>query len=177
MFRQASYLPIIGNERDLATWFDCQPRSYSTKIMFDPGVLPEVFPQTRERRTRAPLAQGTEPQEAEPAADVAAEAELEPYDEQPTEALPESLVEGFAQALDDTQATGEPVADIATAIANGKAIKAEIIENEDEGRLLVITAEPENTEAMAQPASDIPAKKPAGKGKGKKGTATTSSAD
>ena len=36
------------------------------KIMFEPGVLPEEFPQTRERRTRKPLAQEAQPQEVEP---------------------------------------------------------------------------------------------------------------
>jgi len=30
------------------------------KIIFEPGVLPEVFPQIRERRTRKPMPQGTE---------------------------------------------------------------------------------------------------------------------
>ena len=43
------------------------------KIMFEPGVLPEEFPQARERRTRKSLAQGTENQMAA-AADAAEEA-------------------------------------------------------------------------------------------------------
>lgn len=30
------------------------------KIMLQPGVLPEVFPQKRERRMRKPMPQGTE---------------------------------------------------------------------------------------------------------------------
>ena len=63
------------------------------KIMFAPGVLPEEFPKTRERRTRQPLSQGTEPQEAQPA-----------------EALPPETVEAPARAPADTQAAGrEPV--------------------------------------------------------------------
>ena len=74
MFCQTSYLPIIGNERDLATWCDCQPRSYSTKIMFEPGVLPEEFPQAQERRTRKTVPQETELHEAAPVG----EAETEP---------------------------------------------------------------------------------------------------
>ena len=41
------------------------------KIMFEPGVLPEEFPMTRERRTRTPLAQGAELQ-----ATAVAEAEV-----------------------------------------------------------------------------------------------------
>ena len=80
------------------------------KIMFEPGVLPEEFPQARERKTRQPMPQGTEPQEVAPAADVAeAEMEPQPQDEQTTEALPTSTAEAFAQALEDTQAAGEPV--------------------------------------------------------------------
>ena len=154
------------------------------KIMFEPGVLPEKFPQTRERRTRKPSAQEAQPQEVAPAADMPAEAESQPQDEQATEALPKSVAEAFAQALEDAQAAGEPVADIAAAMADGEAIKAEIIENEGEGRLVVITVEPEAMEAMpepvaataeaeAQPEDSEPAKKPARKGKGKKGAATT----
>ena len=157
------------------------------KIMFEPGVLPEEFPQTRERRTRKPLAQEAQPQEAAPAADIAAEAESQPQDEQATEALPTSVAEAFAQALEDAQAAGEPVADIAAAMADDEAIKAEIIEVEGEGRLVVITVEPGDTAAMleateataeaeAQPEENEPAKKPARKGKGKKGAAATEDA-
>lgn len=43
--------------------------SITFKIMFEPGVLPEEFPQARERKARKPLAQGTEPQEAATAAE------------------------------------------------------------------------------------------------------------
>ena len=157
------------------------------KIMFEPGVLPEEFPQSRERRTRKPLAQEAQPQEAAPAADIAAEAESQPQDEQATEALPTSVAEAFAQALEDAQAAGEPVADIAAAMADDEAIKAEIIEVEGEGRLVVITVEPGDTAAMleateataeaeAQPEENEPAKKPARKGKGKKGAAATEDA-
>ena len=158
------------------------------KIMFEPGVLPEEFPQTRERRTRKPLAQDAQPQEAAPAVDIAAEAESQPHDEQPSESLPAPVVEAFAQALEDAQAAGEPIADIAAAMTDGEAIKAEIIEDEGEGRLVVITVEPEATEvipepveaeakAEAQPEDNEPAKKPARKGKGKKGAASTEDVD
>ena len=71
------------------------------KIMLEPGVLPEEFPQTRERRTRKTLALGTGLLEAVRAADVAAEAEPQPLGEQPTEALPVSVAEVFAKELDD----------------------------------------------------------------------------
>lgn len=162
------------------------------KIIFEPGVLPEVFPQIRGRRTRKPLAQETQPQEAAPEADVAAaeepQQEAQPQDELATEALPTSVAEAFAQALEDAQASGEPVAEITAAMADGEAIRAEIIEDEGEGRLVVITVEPEETVAMpetteataeaeAQPEENEPAKKPARKGKGKKGAAATEEAD
>ena len=149
------------------------------KVMFEPGVLPEEFPQTRERKTRKPLTQEAQPQEAAPATVVEGEMETgpQPLDELATEALPTSVAEAFAQALEDTQAAGEPVADIAAAMADGEAIKVEVIEDEGEGRLLVITAEPEATEATAeaeaQPEDSEPAKKPARKCKGKKGAAAT----
>ena len=154
------------------------------KIMFEPGVLPEEFPQARERRTRKPLPQETQPQI-----------------EQPTEALSTSVAEAFAQALEDAQAAGEPVAEIAEAMADGEIIKAEITEVEGAGQLIVITAETEATEAPespesmpeameataeaiteateapvdteTQPEDSEPAKKPARKGKGKKGMAAT----
>jgi len=167
------------------------------KIMFEPGVLPEEFPQTRERRTRKPLAQEAQPQEAAPEADVAAEVEPQPEEaqpqaEQPTEALPTSVAEAFAQALEDAQAAGEPVTDIVAAMADGEAIKAEIIEVEGEGRLVVIAVEPEAMEvpqapesipevveatvdAEAQPEDSELAKKPTRKGrKGAENTANES---
>ena len=142
------------------------------KIVFEPGVLPEEFPQARERKTRMPMTQDAQPQEAAPAEDVAAEVESQPQDEQANEALPASVVEAFAQALEDAQATG----DIAAAMADGATIKAEVIEDGSEGRLLMITTEPVNTEATALPVSDVPAKKLARKGKGKKGAAATEDA-
>jgi hypothetical protein len=149
------------------------------KIMFEPGILPEEFPQARERKTRQPAPQGAEPQamaaEAETEAEVAEEAA--PQDGQPAEALPAETMEALAQALEDAQTAGEPVADIAAAMADGETIKTEIIEDEATGRVLVITAEPESAEATAQPESDVPAKKPAPKGKGKKGAAPADSAD
>ena len=133
------------------------------KIMFEPGVLPEEFPQARERRTRKSLAQEAQPQETEPAEGV----ELQQLGEQPNEALPASVAEELTQALEDAQAAGEPVADI--------------VEDAGAGQLIVITAEPEATkataEAEAQPENSEPAKKPARKGKGKKGAALADSAE
>jgi hypothetical protein len=82
-------------------------------------------------------------------------------------------MEALAQALEDAQAVGEPVDALAEAVANDEAIKTEVIEDGNKGQLLVITAEPEKTEAMAQPESDVPAKKPMGKNKGKRGAAVS----
>lgn len=154
------------------------------KIMFEPGVLPEEFPHTRERKTRKPLAQEAQTQEAAPTAEAEPQQEPQPQDEQAAEALPKSAAEAFAQVLEGAQAAGEPVADIAAAMVDGEAIKAKIIEDEGEGRLVVITIEPEAMEAMpetveataeaeAQPEDSEPAKKPARKGKEKKGVAAT----
>ncbi|MEA4898516.1 MAG: hypothetical protein VB115_09750 [Christensenellaceae bacterium] len=168
------------------------------KIMFEPGVLPEVFPQARERRTRKPLPQEAQPQEAAPAEIMVAEAEpqQEPVkqDDLPPEGLPASVMEAFAQALEDAQAAGEPVAEIAEAMADGEIIKAEIIEDTGAGQLIVITAEqeampepvetiaeatetPVEPEAEVQPEDNVPAKKPTRKGKGKKDTVATDSAN
>ena len=160
------------------------------KIMFNPGVLPEEFPTERERRTRKSIAQEAQPQEAAPATAVTAEAETElhPQDEQATKALPEAMVEAFAHMLENAQATGKPVADIAAAMVDGEAIKAEIVELEGEERLVVITVEPEameampepleaTTEAKVQPEDSKPAKKPVRKYKGKKSAASMEDAD
>ena len=38
-------------------------------------------------------------------------------------------MEAFAQALEDAQAAGEPVAGIVTAMADGEAIKAKVVED------------------------------------------------
>ena len=139
------------------------------KIIFEPGVLPEEFPQARERRTRTPLAQGTELQVT-----VTAEVEeVAPQGEQPAEALQAETMEALAQALEVAQATGEPMDALAEAVANGEMIKTEIFGDEAAGRVLVITAEPENTEAIPRPKSDAQAKRPMPKGKGKKGMAAS----
>ena len=119
------------------------------KVMFEPGVLPEEFPHARERRTRRLMPRGTESQVM--AADAAEEAA--PQEAQPAEVLPAETMEALAQALEDAQAAGEPVDALAEAAENGEAIKAGIIGDEATGRVLVITAEPESTEAAVQPES------------------------
>ena len=144
------------------------------KIMFEPGVLPEEFPQARERRTRQPLAKGTERQ-VTTAADAVEDAA--PEEAQPAESLPTETMKALAQALENAQVAGEPVDALAAAVLNGDAIKTEIIEDEATGRVLVIEAEPKIAEAAAQPENAPPAIKPVPKGKGKKGAATSDSAN
>lgn len=145
------------------------------KIMFEPGVLPEEFPQARERKTRQSMPKGKEPQLT-----AAAEADGETA---PQEAQPAETMDALEQALEDAQMAGEPVAEIAVAMEDGETIKPEIVELEGEGRPAVITAEPEEkaampeaTEATAevelQAEDNEPAQKPARKGKGKKGAAS-----
>ena len=152
------------------------------KIMFAPGVLPEEFPQTRERRTRKPLDPEAQPQ-ATAAADEAEDAA--PQDAQLAEAIPTKTVKALVQALEDAQAAGTPVDALAEAVANGETIKTKII-GDATCRVLVITAEPEKTETTAQleitdgtaqPENHITTMKPVPKGKGKKGTAPVDSAD
>lgn len=138
--------------------------SITFKIKFEPGVLPEEFPQMRERRTRKPLAQETQPEEEAPAVEVAVlVTEPQPQEEQMTEALPAPVAEIITCTLEDTQAAGEPVADIAKAMADGEGIKSDIIEDGSEELLPVIKAEPECIEEMTRLKSDEPAMKPMGK--------------
>ena len=133
------------------------PLNGEITFMFEPGVLSDVFPQTRERRTRKTKAQEAQQQEA-----AAAETEYaEPQQEaQYADSLPDESVEALAQALEDAQAADEPVGDLANTVANDEAIKAEISGDEAMGRVLVITAESGSTETMAQSDSDVPTKKP-----------------
>jgi hypothetical protein len=108
------------------------------------------------------------PQGTEPQAMAAAEAteEAVPQEDQPAESLPAETMESLALAHEDAQAAGEPVDAKAEAVADGDAIKPDMIGDEAAGRVLVITTESESTKTTAQPGSDVPAKKPAhGKGK------------
>lgn len=116
---------------------------------------------------------------------AAAEAEVEavvgeeaaPQEAPPAEALPDETAEALAQAPEDAQAAGGLVDALDEAVSNGETITTEIIGGEAPGQMLVITTELENAEATAQPESDVPAKKPAPKGKSKKGAALAGSAD
>ena len=87
------------------------------KIMFEEGILPKVWPEARTRKT-----QKNKPEEA------------------PT---PERITAGLQAALEQAEAEGQPVAEIAEAAEHGAEIAAEM-----NGQELTITArEPENMEA------------------------------
>lgn len=94
------------------------------KIFFEPGTLPETWPEPRQRKTRAKKNEA-------PAQDAAQDA-----------------VEALKDALDQAQEEGQPVDEIAQAAAQGAEITTEIIEAEDGGHELIITAEddPEDSE-------------------------------
>ena len=143
------------------------------KIMFEPGVLPEVFPQARARRMRKPLAKEEQPQEVATAEDMAAEVEFqqEPAtrDELPPEIIPASVVEAFAQAREDAQAAGEPedITEVTTEVPDAPDGIVDAVE------AAMDAAMEASVEAEAQPEDSEPAKKPTRKGKGKKVTTAT----
>ena len=87
------------------------------KIIFEEGILPKVWPEARTRKTRKVRSEET-PE-------------------------PESITAGLQAALEQAEAEGQPVAEIAEAAAQGAEITAEL-----NGQVLTITAhEPENMEA------------------------------
>ena len=87
------------------------------KIMFEEGVLPKNWPEARTRKTRK-----AKPEEAP---------------------IPEKITAGLQSALEQAQAEGQPVAEIAEAVAQGAEITTEL-----NGQDLTITAhEPETMEA------------------------------
>ena len=90
------------------------------KIMFEPGTLPETWPETRQRKSRTPKAADPEPMPEEPAQDA---------------------VEAISDAWRQAQEEGQPVDEIAQAAADGAEITTEIIEAEDGGHEIIITAE------------------------------------
>ena len=84
--------------------------------MFEEGVLPKVWPEARTRKTRK-----AKPEEAP---------------------IPEKITAGLQAALEQAEAGGQPVAEIAEAVEQGAEITTEL-----NGQDLTITAhEPENME-------------------------------
>ena len=87
------------------------------KIMFEEGILPKVWPKARARKTRK------------------AKSEEAP--------IPEKITDGLQAALEQAEADGQPVAEIAEAAVQGAEITTELNVQE-----LTITAhEPETMEA------------------------------
>ena len=70
------------------------------KISFEPGVLPEVWPEKRQRKSRAAKV---------------AEAEI-----------PANVTEVIQNALEQAEAEGQPVQDIVEAAMNGAEVRAEV---------------------------------------------------
>ena len=87
------------------------------KISFEPGVLPEVWPEARTRKSRKAK-----------------------QEEEPT---PERITAGLQAALVQAEAEGQPMAEIAEAAAQGAEITTELNGQE----LTITAHEPENMEA------------------------------
>ena len=91
------------------------------KIFFRPGTLPETWPEARQRKTRGPK-----------------DADPEPMPEQPAQDAMEATL---TAAMEQARESGQTVDEIAKAAANGAEITTEIIDTEDGGHEIIITAE------------------------------------
>ena len=90
------------------------------KISFEPGILPEVWPEKRQRKSRAAKTGEEE--------------------------IPASVTEAIQHALEQAEAEGQPVQDVAEAAANGAEIQAEV-----NGPEIIITAEDDEAAESAEP--------------------------
>ena len=92
------------------------------KIYFEPGTLPETWPELRQRKTQTPKADDSRPAPADPTQDAVA---------------------ALTDAMDQAREEGQPVNEIAQAAANGAEITTEIIDTGDGSHEIIITAEDE----------------------------------
>ena len=92
------------------------------KISFEPGTIPETWPEPRQRKSRMSKAADPELMPEEPIQDAVA---------------------ALTDALEQAREEGQPVDEIAQAAADGAEITTEIIEAEDGGHEIIITAEDE----------------------------------
>ena len=104
------------------------------KIYFEPGTLPAAWPEPRQRKTRRT-------KDADPA---------------PRQPAQETVVTAFTAAMEQARKEGQPVDDIAQAVAQGAEITTEIIEAEDGGHEIVITAEADPEPAIMTIQYDVP---------------------
>ncbi len=96
------------------------------KIYFEPGILPETWPEPRQRKTRSH--KNTDP---------------EPVPEQPDQDAINAATEAIAAAMEQAGEEGQPVDEFTQAAAQGAEITTEIIEAEDGSHEIIITAEDE----------------------------------
>ena len=94
------------------------------KIFFAPGTLPETWPEARQRKARSPK-----------------DADPEQIPEKPAQNAMEAATEVIADAMNQAREEGQPVDEITQAAAQGAEITTEIIEAEDGGHEIIITAE------------------------------------
>ena len=90
------------------------------KIYFEPGTLPETWPEPRQRKSRMSKAADPELMPEEPIQDAVA---------------------ALADAIEQAREEGQPVDEIAQAAAQGAEITIEIIDTADGGHEIIITAE------------------------------------
>ncbi len=91
------------------------------KIYFEHGTLPATWPELRQRKTRKAKA-----------------ADPETVPQRPSQG---TVVEALTAAMEQVREEGQPVDEIAQAPADGAEINTEIIEAEDGGHEIIITAE------------------------------------
>ncbi len=99
------------------------------KVFFEPGILPEVWPERRQRKPRSTRNTDTEP-----------------VPEHPAHGAMDAASVAIAAAMEQAREEGQLVDEITQAASQGMEITTEIIEAKDRGHEIIITAEddPEN---------------------------------